>query len=87
MESVKIKNYNFHILKVIEKDYQALHVTSDYQKGTKEFEKEFQLFIESINLLKILFYDRFDKEYSKVTYRSITSSYNACAKQLLIIVK
>lgn len=87
MESVKIQNYNFYIFKVIEKDYQALHVTSDYPKGTKEFEKEFHLFVESINLLKVLFYDRFDKKYTKVTYRKITSLYNACEKQLLIIVK
>ena len=87
MESVKIQNFNFHIFKVIEDDYQALHVTSDYPKGTKEFEKDFNLFIESLNLLKVLFYDRFDKKYTKVTYRKITSSYDACTKQLLIIVK
>ena len=86
-QTVLIQNYNFHIFKVVDGDYKALHVTSDYPSGTKEFEKEFQLFVESINLLKILFYEKFDKKALKVIYKKITNSYNACEKQLLIIVK
>lgn len=86
MESIKIHGYNFHIFKIIEEPYKALHVTSDYNKTAKDFEKEFNLFIESINLLKLLFYDRFDKKYSTVNYKSVKGSY-LNEKQLLIIVK